>query len=111
MKSFWNDLSLETRIEGSRIAKELFKNNVIRAFLEHGEGPFSPTNKELAEICRLPEHAVKRYLNHWKKLGVFTTSSKRHYHHSFGWCNKRTIDVHPTYVAAVSALIRSGKVL
>lgn len=111
MRSFWNDLNLETRIEESRIAKVSFKNKVIKAFIDHPDVPFTPSNKDLAALCKIPEHAVKRYLKHWKDQGVFTTKNNRHYHHEFGWCNQRTIEVHPTYVTAVKALIRSGKVL
>ena len=112
MRTAWNELSLENRIKFSKNAKDFLRKTIIRAYLEAGDAPYTPSNKELAEKCRIPEHTVKRYLKYWKERGVLTSTTRRFLHPIFGWCNQRTLEVAPIYVVAARKNIEQfGKVL
>lgn len=112
MRTAWSDFSLKARMEFSQHRREDFRITLVKAYLDHPDEPFHPSDLEIALWCNLPIRSAKRYLKYWKDRGVFETKPNRYKHPIFGWCNERTLTVNPIAVMIAREHLKLyGKVL
>jgi len=112
MRKEWNQFPPEMKMKFSQSRKEDFRITLVKAFLDHPDEPFTPTDPQIAALCNLPLRSANRYLKYWKDRGVFETVSKRYKHPAFGWCVQRTLTVNPVSVMIAREHLKLyGKVL
>jgi hypothetical protein len=112
MRTEWSNFSLKARMEFSQQRRENFRVTIIKAYLDHPDEPFRPSDLEISNWCSIPLRSTKRYLKHWKDKGIFDTEPHRYRHPTFGWCNGRTLTVNPVAVMIAREHMKLyGKVL
>lgn len=89
----------QTAVAEHRVA--LFREALVRVMGEKKTYRLPITDKELSNLTNTPLRSTRRYLKHLVDRGVFEVERKRHFHHSFGWCNERAISLTPTHQLAV----------
>lgn len=83
--------------EKARIRRETFRERLVQEMFRQDSFEIELRDSDIAALTFTSVPTARRYMDFWKKRGVFKTSVSRHLHPAFGWCNKKTLSLEPVH--------------
>lgn len=86
MNKAWNHKTTEKH----RLWYEDFKEKLVKE-ARYGRGKLVMSDQEIATNTGYKLRTVQRFLKQMKELGIFTATTVRFKHPTYGWCVDRTL--------------------